>query len=170
MTRRGENRTVSEAADFIDAALRYEGSEYRAADARERLGSELSYYGASLGAVRGTIRNALLKYPGLGHDHITALSSELWAGGVFERRLAAIVLLQAHLPLLRNTDLTRIEGFVRSALVDELLDPLITEVLAPLLESPDSTGRAKAEVVLDRWSRSDDRRLRRAALIGRTPH
>ena len=53
----------------------------------------------------------LRRYRDLVHDDITALSSELWAVPVFERRLAAIVLLQSRVTL-KNTDLTRIEGFV----------------------------------------------------------
>ncbi|XUK60691.1 DNA alkylation repair protein [Plantibacter sp. RU18] len=155
---------VSDAGGFIDAALQYEGDGYRAADLAERLGPGLASYGSSVGAVRGTVRDALRKFRGLGHDDLTALASELWQVPVFERRLAAIVLLQSSVPVLLHTDLTRIEGFVRSGRITELADPLATDVIGPLLERLDGTARAKAETVLDRWMQ-DEPWLRRTALL-----
>ncbi|MGK9147892.1 DNA alkylation repair protein [Plantibacter flavus] len=155
---------VPAVAEFIDTALRYEGDGYRAADIVERLGGGLGSYGASVGAVRGTVRDALRKFRGLDHDEVTALASELWEEPVFERRLATIVLLQSSVGLLRHTDLTRIEGFLRSGRLAELADPLANDVVGPLLAHLDGAPRAKAEAVLDRWMR-DEPWLRRAALI-----
>ncbi|TKJ95857.1 DNA alkylation repair protein [Plantibacter flavus] len=155
---------MSAAGEFIDAALQYEGDGYRAADVAERLGDGLRSYGSSVGAVRGTVRDALRKFRGLERDELAALASELWAVPVFERRLAAIVLLQSSVPVLRHTDLTRIEGFVRAGRVPELADPLATDVIGPLLERLDGTARTKAETVLDRWMQ-DEPWLRRAALL-----
>ncbi len=60
----------------------------------------LGSYGASVGAVRGTVRDAGRKFKGLGHDDVHSLASELWGRPgpgrrpVYERRLAAVVLLQ----------------------------------------------------------------------------
>jgi hypothetical protein len=99
------------------------------------------------------------------HDDITALSSELWAVPVFERRLAAIVLLQSHVRLLVNSDLTRLEGFVREARSRDLVDPLAMDVIGPMLAGMDVRGRARAESVLDRWVREPEVWLRRAALL-----
>ncbi|MCU1404270.1 MAG: alkylation repair protein, partial [Glaciihabitans sp.] len=135
---------MSEAGEFVDSTLQREGTWYRAADDKARLDGELEFYGSSVGAVRGTIRDAAKRYPGLSHDEVTALSSELWAVPVFERRLAAIVLLQSNLPLLKASDLTRIEGFVRSGQLRELVDPLATDVIGPLLEALDPVGRGRA--------------------------
>jgi DNA alkylation repair enzyme len=152
----------------MDAALQRESSWERADDWRVRLGEGLEVYGASVGAVRGTVRDLGRKYPGLTHDEVTALSSELWAVPVFERRLAVVVLLQSNLHLLDNTDLTRLEGFVRSARLAELVDPLAKDVIAPMMAELGSTARARAASVLDRWAKDDDVWLRRAAaLIGR---
>lgn len=128
---------MSDAGDFVDAALQLEASRQRALADEARIGTDLKFYGASVGAVRGTIRDVGHRYPGLGHDEITALSSELWRAPVFERRLAAIVLLQSHVGLLDNSDLTRLEGFLREA-------------------------RTPA---LDRWSADANPWLRRAALV-----
>jgi hypothetical protein len=156
---------MSDAGEFVDATLQREGSWDRARDEKARIGGELRFYGASTGAVRGTIRDAGRRYPKLAHDDITALSSELWAAPVFERRLAAIVLLQSNLRLLDNGDLTRIEGFVRSARVRELVDPLAVEVIGPMIDGLDATARARADSALDRWAADPDHWLRRAAVL-----
>ncbi|NKX56383.1 DNA alkylation repair protein [Arthrobacter mobilis] len=156
---------MSDAGDFIDAALQREGSPERAAEQQAMLGRGLRFYGASVGAVRGTVRDAARRYRGLTHDDITALSSELWAVPVFERRLAAIVLLQSNVRLLTNTDLTRIEGFVRGARLPALVDPLAMDVVGPLMEALEPRERARAEIILDRWALDGDLWLRRAALL-----
>jgi hypothetical protein len=156
---------VSDAGDFVDAALRRESSWERATEEQARLGGDLRFYGASVGAVRGTVRDASLRYPDMSHDEITALSSELWLMPVFERRLAAVVLLQSNLRLLRNSDLTRIEGFVRGARLRALVDPLAVDVIGPMIDWFDPVSRARADTVLDRWAHDDDPWLRRAALL-----
>ena len=154
---------MSDAADFIDLTLRNEGDWYRAQDSRERFGGYLDFYGASVGAVRGTVRDALRKFPALGRDEVTALSSELWAVPVFERRLAAIVLLQSRIRSLDNSDLTRIEGFVRTAGLATLVDPLTADVIRPLLDGLDEQRRARADAAIERWSREPNEWLQRVA-------
>ncbi|MCU1507928.1 MAG: alkylation repair protein [Glaciihabitans sp.] len=154
---------MTAAADFIVATLQNEGDEYRAADARERLGSDLRFYGASVGAVRGTVRDALRRQPPLTHDEVTALASELWDVPVFERRLAAVVMLQANVRLLIHSDLTRIEGFLRDGRVIELVDPLVADVVRPLLANLDESARVKAQVVVARWKSDRNEWLRRAS-------
>ncbi|QHC59215.1 DNA alkylation repair protein [Rathayibacter sp. VKM Ac-2760] len=159
---------MSDAGDFLRAALEYEGDVWRAQDVRERLGAGLDSTGASVGAVRGTVRDALTKFRGLEHDDVTALSSELWAPAVFELRLAAVVLLQSRVGLLRASDLTRLEGFVRDSRVDELSDPLALDVIAPLLAALAGQARTRADAVLDRW-RQEGGRLERVAALARGP-
>jgi hypothetical protein len=156
---------VNDAGEFVDAALQRESSWERAEAWEAQLGTSLSYYGASVGAVRGTIRDTGRRYPKLSHDEITALSSELWAVPVFERRLAAVVLLQSNLRLLDNSDLTRLEGFVRSARLPALVDPLAVDVIGPLIEGLDARRRVRADAVLDRWAEDDDVWLRRAVVL-----
>ena len=161
----GKNGPMSDAGDFIDLALQRESSWSRAEEAEARYGGGHRYYGASVGAVRGTVRDALRRYPDLTHDDVTALSSELWEMPVFERRLAGVVLLQSRVGLLTNTDLTRIEGFVRSARLGALVDPLGIDVVGPLIAGLDVVGRVRADSVLDRWVRDPDGWLNRAALL-----
>ena len=151
------------AAEFIDRTLRAEGSEVRADADVDRIGAGLRFYGASVGAVRGTVRDADRRYPGMSHDQVTALASELWSQPVYERRLAAIVVLQRHLAVLRGNDLTRIEQFLRDARVPELVDPLASDVVRPLLERLEEGEATRARRIIDRWSEADDQNLRRAA-------
>jgi hypothetical protein len=151
---------MSEAADFIDAALQYEVSPY-AYPSEEPDG--LVRYGTSVGAVRGTVRDALKRYPGMSRDEIARLASELWGVAVFERRQAAIVLLQTHVELLVANDLTRIEGFLRSAASPALVEQLVADVVAPMLARMDAATRARVAVVLARWAADPDPALRAAA-------
>jgi len=155
---------MSDAGDFVDATLQFESTWQRALADEARIGTDLKFYGTSVGAVRSTIRNAAQRYPGLGHDEITALSSELWHPPVFERRLAAIVLLQTHVRLLDNSDLTRLEGFLRDARTLALAEPLIGEVISPLIGGLDVQGRTRANRALARWSTDSNPWLRLAAM------
>lgn len=165
------NHNIQDVAGFIDITLQKEGAWYRAEDVESRVGGVLNSYGASVGAVRGTVRDAGRKFKDLGHDDITALASALWGQPgpgrkpVYERRLAAVVVLQSRVALLRHTDLTRIEGFIRSAYTGELVDPLIADVVIPLLGSLSGRDRQRADAVIARWHQDPDRWLRRAASL-----
>ncbi|MFF2317351.1 DNA alkylation repair protein [Arthrobacter sp. NPDC058097] len=156
---------MSAAGEFVDDTLQREASWYRAEDMRHRFGSAMRYYGASVGAVRGTVRDALRRHAEFAHDDVTALSSELWEVPVYERRLAAVVLLQSKVKLLTNSDLTRMEGFVRDAQMPSLVDPLAVDVVGPLVEGLAGQARMRADAVLDRWAGDPDVWLRRASLL-----
>jgi len=153
------------AAAFIDRTLRAEASEWRTwADGDASVGG-LRVYGASVGAIRGTVRDALRRHRGLEHDDITALASELWAVPVFERRLAAIVLLQGQVDALGGNDLTRIEGFLRDARVPDLIEPLTLDVVRPLLARVTRVEADRARRIVARWATSDAEGLRTAAAL-----
>lgn len=155
----------SAAAAFIDRTLRAEASEWRTwADGDASVGG-LRVYGASVGAIRGTVRDALRRHRGLEHDDITALASELWATPVFERRLAAIVLLQGQVDTLTGNDLTRIEGFLRDARVRDLIEPLAHDVVRPLLARLTDAEAARAGRIVSRWASADAEGLRAAAAL-----
>ena len=166
---------VAAAAGFVDRTLQNEGAWYRADDVEGRLGGEITSYGSSVGAVRGTVRDTLRKYKDLDHDAVVQLASALWgqprpgARAVYERRFAAIVLLQTKAALLRHSDLTRMEGFLRSAGTRELVDPLLADVLAPFLARLHGRDRQRAAVVLARWRTDPDTQLRNAAAFLEQP-
>jgi hypothetical protein len=165
------NERVEAAAGFIDATLQNEGSWYRAEDVESRVGGALGSYGSSVGAVRGTVRDAGRKFKELGHDEVTSLASLLWGRPgpgrrpIYERRLAAVVLLQSRVALLRHSDLTRLEGFIRTAQTGELVDPLIVDVVVPLLQGLGESDRQRAGVVITRWRQDPDEWVRRAASL-----
>lgn len=155
----------SAAARFIDHTLRSEASEWRTwADGDASVGG-LSVYGASIGAIRGTVRDALRRHRDLPHDDITALASELWAVPVFERRLAAIVLLQSEVGALTGNDLTRIEGFLRDARIPQLIEPLTLDVVQPLLRRLTGPEADRAHRIVTRWAASSVDGLRAAAAL-----
>lgn len=155
----------SDAAAFIDRTLRAEASAWRTwADGDASVGG-LRVYGASIGAIRGTVRDALRRHRVVQHDDITALASELWAAPVLERRLAAIVLLQGRVAALTANDLTRIEGFLRDARVSELIEPLARDVVAPLLARLSDADADRAHRIVARWASSDAASLRAAAAL-----
>ncbi|MFB7892862.1 DNA alkylation repair protein [Microbacterium sp. NPDC056044] len=155
----------SPAAAFIDRTLRAEASEWRTwADGDASVGG-LGVYGASVGAIRGTVRDALRRHRGLQHDDITALASELWAVPVFERRLAAIVLLQSQVGALGGNDLTRIEGFLRDARIPDLIQPLTLDVARPLLARLTGAEADRARRIVARWASADADGLRAAAAL-----
>ncbi|WP_235507601.1 DNA alkylation repair protein [Agromyces sp. Root1464] len=140
------------AAAFIDRTLRAEGSDERATADAARIAGGLRFYGASVGAVRGAVRDARRRHPELSHDEVTALASELWAEPVYERRLAAVVLLQGQVPTLLVNDFTRLEQLLRSAGARELVDPLVADVVRPLLERLEGPDAARANRIVDRWA------------------
>jgi hypothetical protein len=165
------NERVQAAAGFIDATLQNEGAWYRAEDVESRVGGALGSYGSSVGAVRGTVRDAGRKFKDLDHDEVASLASLLWGRPgpgkrpVYERRLAAVVLLQSRVGLLRHSDLTRLEGFIRTAQTGELVDPLIADVVVPLLQGLGESDRQRAGVVITRWHEDPDEWVRRAASL-----
>ena len=154
---------MSAAADFIDGALRFEGSWERAEAHRERVGADLRFYGASVGAVRGTVRDALRRHPVSTRDDAVLLAVELWTSPVFERRLAAVVLMQTRVDLLRGTDLTRLEGFLRDARTRELADPIAVDVVTPLVRLLTGAERIRADAVISRWAAETSPWLRSAS-------
>ncbi|WP_448808727.1 DNA alkylation repair protein [Agromyces bauzanensis] len=156
---------TSPAAEFIDRTLQAEGSEARAGADAGRIGGGMRFYGASVGAVRGAVRDARRRHPISTHDEVTALATELWSEPVYERRLAAIVVLQREVTMLVGNDLTRLEQFLRDARVRELVDPLATDVVRPLLERLEGAEASRARRITDRWASEADPHLRRAASL-----
>jgi hypothetical protein len=144
---------MSSAGNFIDSALQYEVSPYSYPTDEP---DGLRRYGTSVGAIRGTVRDVLKRYPAMSHDEITALSSELWSAEVFERRQAAIILLQTSVDLLVANDLTRIEGFIRLAASRVLVDQLVTDVVGPMLARMDAPTLIRVQTVLGRWATDSD--------------
>ena len=155
--------------DALDARLRAAAVPGRAEGARRYLKSTLEFYGTPVPAMRAVVRELRRGHRGLGRDELLRSVGELWdepAGAVvFERRLLAALLLQAYLPLLRESDVELLERFLREARTWALVDPLAVDVAGPLLH--DLPGPA-ATAVLDRWAGDGDFWLRRSALLAQS--
>jgi 3-methyladenine DNA glycosylase AlkD len=147
-------------ADAIEARLREIGTPKRAIGEKAYLKSDLDFTGTLVSDTRREVRNV---DAGLSLDHgrLIALVEALWSKPVFERRLAAILLLQRHAPLVSLADLPLLERLVRQSRTWALVDYLAVDVLGGLVER-DASAAAGA---LDRWSIDPDFWVRRASLL-----
>jgi 3-methyladenine DNA glycosylase AlkD len=150
---------VSGLVSAIDAALQEQAVPERAAGEKAYLKSDLDHYGTSVPAIR-TVVTALTRRRGLSHGDVIAVSEELWAAPVHERRAAAAELLEQQVGLLRATDIAVLERFLRESRTWALVDNLAASVVGPLAEREPSLGD-----VLDRWAVDGDFWLRRSALL-----
>ena len=149
-------------ADLLTDELRAVGDPNRAAQEKAYLKSDLEFFGESVWEIRRVAKSFVNGAPTMTHDDLVALVAALWAGPVFERRMASVVLLELHPKLLSPADLPLIERLLRESLTWALVDALATDVVGGILK------HAPAEVtpVLDRWSTDPDFWIRRASLLG----
>jgi 3-methyladenine DNA glycosylase AlkD len=147
-------------ADAIEARLREVGTPKRAIGEKAYLKSDLDFTGTLVSDTRREVRNVDAGLS-LDHDRLIALVEALWSNPVFERRLAAILLLQRHATLVSLADLPLLEQFVRESKTWALVDYLAVDVLGDLVER-DADAATDA---LDRWSIDADFWVRRAALL-----
>jgi 3-methyladenine DNA glycosylase AlkD len=144
----------------IDRELRSGGSPERAARERAYLKSQLEHYGTPVPDVRAAVKGFHRRTPRLGRSEVVGLATALWDAPVHERRLAAVELLVAYLPVLEAVDIDVVEGFVREAGTWALVDPLAADVAGRLVERWPQLG-----AVLDRWAADGDLWIRRSALL-----
>lgn len=149
---------VSKAVRRIVAELKAAGSPERAAGEKRYLKSDLDFYGVRLADIRAAAKTVAKKEE-LDHDLLMALVAELWREPVFERRMAAVVLLELHVARLGRGDLGAIEDLIRQSGTWALVDPLALSIVG------DVGQRHKIKQVLDRWARDDDFWVRRSALL-----
>ncbi len=150
---------VSALADQIDAGLQRQGTPERAAQEKRYLKSDLDHYGASVPAIRTTVKQVIGKLA-LQHDQLVELVRLLWAEPVHERRMAAVEVLERRVDLLNGADVGMLEQLLREARGWALVDNLAASVVGPLFEREESLGE-----VLDRWASDPDFWLRRSALL-----
>src|SRR5205823_5982681 len=81
---------------------------------------------------------------------------------VFERRMMAVLLLEAFEPLLRPVDIALLERLIRQSKTWAFVDELAIVIVGPLVER--SPGLLR---VLDRWAQDSDFRVRRSAVRAR---
>jgi 3-methyladenine DNA glycosylase AlkD len=132
----------------------------RALAEKAYLKSDLDFLGVGLPAMRQAVR-AVKRQPGaLDHHRLMALVRLLWRGPVFERRMLAVLLLEAYEPLLRPADIAPIERMLRQSKSWAFVDALAIAITGPLAER-----HPELLVVLDRWAEDENFWLRRSAML-----
>jgi len=155
----GESPTAL--ANQLERSLAAVGTPERAAQEKRYLKSDLTFLGATVWQIRAEVKAAARTVPELDHDRLLAWAEALWSRPVFERRMAATVLLELRTDLLTVDDLPFIEGELRESHTWALVDRLAVDVVGAILAADaEQTPR-----VLDRWSADDDFWIRRTALL-----
>ena len=91
---------------------------------------------------------------------LAALVRLLWSRPVFERRMMAVLLLEAFQPVLSPADIPLLERLIRESKTWAFVDELAIAITGPLVERSPELLR-----VLDRWAKDDDFWLRRSAML-----
>lgn len=147
-------------ADAISAGLHAAGSPDRAVRERAYLKSDLEFFGVSVPLTRAAVRAWCRARPGLGHGELVAVVAALWQPPVFERRMAAQMLLELNPALLGPADVPLVERMLREARTWALVDSLAADLMGGLVvRFPELTS------VLDRWAGDGDFWIRRSALL-----
>jgi 3-methyladenine DNA glycosylase AlkD len=145
-------------ADEIEVRLREFGSPERAEGEKRYLKSDLEFIGTTLGQIRGVVRETS-EPPG--HDELVAVATELWARPIFERRLAAVMLLERSAVDLGPDDLPFVERLVRESRTWALVDAIADDVLGRIVAAAPDGCAAQ----MDRWATDDDFWVRRSSLL-----
>jgi 3-methyladenine DNA glycosylase AlkD len=110
--------------------------------------------------MRQAVRAVKQQHPGLDRGRLVALVTILWSRPVFERRMMAVLLLEAFQPLLRPANMKLLERLIRESKTWAFVDELAIVIVGPLVERSPELRR-----VIDRWAVDDDFWLRRSAML-----
>ena len=110
--------------------------------------------------MRRVARAVKQQHSGLDRRRLVALVGILWNRPVFERRMMAVLLLEAFQPLLRPTDMKLLERLIRESKTWAFVDELAIVITGPLVERSPELRR-----VIDRWAVDNDFWLRRSAML-----
>jgi 3-methyladenine DNA glycosylase AlkD len=140
--------------------LRRHRNPARAPAEKAYLKSDLEFLGVGLPAMREAVRAIKRQNGGLDRERLVALVRILWKTPVFERRMMAVLLLEAFEPLLRPVDIALLERLIRQSKTWAFVDELAIVITGPLVERSPEVRR-----VLDRWAHDDDFWVRRSAML-----
>jgi 3-methyladenine DNA glycosylase AlkD len=144
----------------LDVKLRRHRNPARAPAEKAYLKSDLEFLGVGLPAMRQIVRGVKRQYEGLDRECLVALVDILWKTPVFERRMMAVLLLEAFEPLLQPIDIALLERLIRQSKTWAFVDELAIVITGPLVERAPELRR-----VLDRWARDEDFWVRRSAML-----
>ena len=145
----------------IEHELLAAGSAERAAGSQNYLKSSMPFAGTTVPSIRAIVTTWRRAHRDLTQDELTELAQALWAGPVFECRLAAVILLTDRRALLTEADAPLVEQLLRTSGTWALVDALAADVAGSLTERFPATMHP----VLDRWASDDNFWLRRSALL-----
>jgi 3-methyladenine DNA glycosylase AlkD len=151
----------------FDKALDGLGTAARATYDQQYHKSEFAHAGVPVPELRKLTKGLYKEIGGrkARHEDVLDLAAKLWDSDVFERRLAAILILIDGVKLLTTADLVDITLMLRDAPMWALVDPLSSDVAGQIvLRDPKATA-----LTLDMWARDDDFWLRRSALLALRP-
>jgi 3-methyladenine DNA glycosylase AlkD len=155
----GESATAL--ANRLERALMAVGTPERAVQEKRYLKSDLTFLGATVWQIRAEVKAAARAVPELDHDRLLGWAEALWSRPVFERRMAATVLVELRTDLLSVDDLPFVERLLRESHTWALVDGLAVDVVGAIL----AADRERTARVLDRWSTDGDFWIRRTALL-----
>ena len=145
-------------ADQVRAELLGAADPVCAVQQQRYLRTSVEHWGVSVPQARRAIRAAGRTVE---HDELIGLVDRLWAGGVFDTRLAAALLLDRHATVFRAADLAWLTGLIREAGTWALVDLLVPRPLA----AADADDAEATTAVLDAWLCDEDFWLRRSAIL-----
>ncbi len=136
----------------------------RAENEKRYLKSDMDHLGVAVPDVRKVIAALLRESPPSGHDDLIELVEVLWDEpkdpAVFQRRLAAGIVLTRRKDDLVPADLPLLERLVRECHTWALMDEIVPRSLTQLADTHPEVDAAVAA-----WSRDDDFWMRRASLL-----
>jgi 3-methyladenine DNA glycosylase AlkD len=144
----------------LDVKIRRHRNPARAPAEKAYLKSDLEFLGVGLPAMRQIVGGVKRHYQGLDRQCLVALVDILWKTPVFERRMMAVLLLEAFEPLLQPIDIALLERLIRQSKTWAFVDELAIVITGPLVERAPELRR-----VLDRWARDEDFWVRRSAML-----
>jgi 3-methyladenine DNA glycosylase AlkD len=150
--------TSAAIARRIEVELKAVGTPERASGEKAYLKSDLDFFGTGLADMRRIVKESS-KSAALDHDGVVALARELWKKPVFERRMAAVILLELLATDLTPKDLPLIEELIRDSKTWALVDGLAGDVTSQM------ALRHNIRRVLDRWAKDEDFWIRRSSLL-----
>jgi 3-methyladenine DNA glycosylase AlkD len=150
----------SRGAAQIERNLRAIGTKERAEGEKQYLKSDLEHLGATVWQIRREVKSLAADSPNLDHTQLVALVEELWARPVHERRMAAVLVLEAYPKLVGPEDLPLLERLVREAKTWAYVDGLAGDVLGELLVRDPGVAPK-----FDRWASDPNFWVRRSALL-----
>ena len=145
----------------LEARLRELGTRERSESEKRYLKSDLDFVGVTVWQNRSEVKAMVAEMGGLGHDQLIALADALWSERIFDRRMAATILLDLRSGLLSTEDLPFLEGLLRDSHTWALVDALAGDVVGSILAADED----RASPVLDRWAKDPDFWIRRSALL-----